>query len=81
MTAAESSSSTGVQRRVNEIVSELQGYISAGFISVNQVASLLRQEGAPMSKPGTKNDAPEFDQRPSVAEVNVSACSEYRFCI
>jgi hypothetical protein len=73
--AAEISSSTGVQCRVNEIVSELHGYISAGFLSIDRVASLLRQEGTTTSSvPCTKNlDAAK--EQPSVGEANVSACS------
>jgi hypothetical protein len=34
-----------------------------------------------MSEPGTKEDDHAAEEQPSVVEVNVSACSVYRFCI
>jgi hypothetical protein len=81
MAAPKNSSNAGVQRRVNELLSELQEYISAGVISVNQVALILRQEGATISEPGTTENDHAAEEQPSVMEVNVSACSMHRFCI
>lgn len=70
-------SSNGVECRVDEIVSELKGYIAAGFTSVDKVVSLL-QKGPIMSEPGNaKIDIAE--EQPSVAEVNVSNCPTSTF--
>lgn len=70
-------SSNGVAGRVDEIVSELKGYIAAGFTSVDKVVSLL-QKGPIMSEPGNaKIDIAE--EQPSVAEVNVSNCPTSTF--
>jgi hypothetical protein len=64
------SSSTGVQCRVDQIVTELRGYIASGVISMEKVASLLQVEGPkPLSGLAAKNVA---DEQPSVTEINVS---------
>lgn len=75
MAAIETSSSIDIQCRVDEIVSELQRYIAAGFTSGNKVVTLLlNQEGRTMSEPDTKTHQEQTEQ-PSAAEVNVSNCS------
>jgi hypothetical protein len=71
------SSNGEVECRVNEIVSELKGYIAAGFTSVDKVVSLL-QEGPTVSEPGTAKFH-TTEEQPSVAEVNVSTCPTSTF--
>jgi hypothetical protein len=69
MAAVETSSSTGVQSRIEKLIAELKGYIDSGFITMEEVASLLQKDP---KLSGQAAKAITDDEQPSVAEVNVS---------
>lgn len=70
MAAVEASSSTGVQSRIEKLIAELKGYVDSGFLTVEEVASLLQKD--PKLSGQAANATTDDEQQPSVAEVNVS---------
>jgi hypothetical protein len=66
----ETSLGTGVQSRIDKILSELKGYIETGLITMEEVIVLL-QEGPKLRPTKTTKD----DEQPSMTDVNVSLCS------
>jgi hypothetical protein len=73
MADVETSSSTGLQCRIDQIVTKLRGYIASGVISMEKIASLLPIEGPkPVSGLAAKTVT---EEQPSVTEINVSTIS------